>query len=582
MAAPSTLPHQGHPAGALVARSLRSVAVLVALGACCLTRIRDPDIFWHLRAGELIWTTRSIPHLDPFSHTATGEWSYMEVAAELLFYAAHRASGFAGLSVLAAVLTVAIGVLVRDLVKPRAQTALSLAATLALWGAASWFRFGPKTEMFSFLACAALLVALERAERSGRWRPLLAVPFVFLAWANTHRGGVLGLGLLAIAAAVWALDPARRRLLRPLAVASGLALAALLVNPAGAGYLWSAVELLSRSSFSRHLPEWGPPQLAFFYRINPAFTIMLLLWLADARQWRDRPRAAVIAAAAVVLAFLGVRFVPLAAICIAPSAARSVDRFLEAGAKRLSRLVRRSLWSVAAGTALFAALAAHVAAVVPPGDWGFGVSRWRLPVGAAEFLKRSPPPGRMWNHFNFGGYLLFSLGPEQKVFIDGRNDTVYEDSFFAESARAASDPSALLAQVGRYRIGYVVLRCPDVRTPEQAWIFSDPGWQLVYMDDVAAVVVQRNDQTRAYLERHGYQEVSPVDGIIRSAAPGGSDSRRFRFEQEVARLVLEAPDSIRARIMASNVAELRGQASAAREHDAVAAALAWQRGLVGP
>ena len=61
---------------------------------------------------------------------------------------------------------------------------------------------------------------------------------------------------------------------------------------------------------------------------------------------------------------------------------------------------------------------------------------------AAAFLRENPPPGKMWNAFNYGGYLLYALSPQhKKVFIDGRNDTVYPEAFFAETARADRDPA---------------------------------------------------------------------------------------------------------------------------------------------
>ena len=46
-------------------------------------------------------------------------------------------------------------------------------------------------------------------------------------------------------------------------------------------------------------------------------------------------------------------------------------------------------------------------------------------MGAVDYLKKNPLPGPMYNNYGFGGYLVWSRGPEQKVFIDGRGD-VYE------------------------------------------------------------------------------------------------------------------------------------------------------------
>ena len=63
-----------------------------------------------------------------------------------------------------------------------------------------------------------------------------------------------------------------------------------------------------------------------------------------------------------------------------------------------------------------------------PEVWGKG-----LPLEAAEYLRDHDPPGFMFNSYNWGGYLIWSLYPDRLVFIDGRTDlyaltgTVLED-----------------------------------------------------------------------------------------------------------------------------------------------------------
>ena len=36
------------------------------------SRFSDPDMWWHLKTGEIIWNTQSIPRVDLFSFTAYG------------------------------------------------------------------------------------------------------------------------------------------------------------------------------------------------------------------------------------------------------------------------------------------------------------------------------------------------------------------------------------------------------------------------------------------------------------------------------------------------------------------------------
>ena len=57
-----------------MALSLRNVIAIALFAMIFVLAIRqsaslDPDLWWHLKAGEQIVTTRSIPHVDDFSFT---------------------------------------------------------------------------------------------------------------------------------------------------------------------------------------------------------------------------------------------------------------------------------------------------------------------------------------------------------------------------------------------------------------------------------------------------------------------------------------------------------------------------------
>ena len=50
------------------------LAVLfVGLFAMTARNVTDPDIWWHLKAGEYIAEHKTVPHTDPFSFTRAGQ-----------------------------------------------------------------------------------------------------------------------------------------------------------------------------------------------------------------------------------------------------------------------------------------------------------------------------------------------------------------------------------------------------------------------------------------------------------------------------------------------------------------------------
>src|SRR5258708_608517 len=85
-------------------RSIFSFPVVLAALLAVLTvltvrsRFSDPDMWWHLKTGEIIWKTHSIPQVDVFSFT-TNHHAYVphEWLSQLTIYAAYHFGGYPGL-----------------------------------------------------------------------------------------------------------------------------------------------------------------------------------------------------------------------------------------------------------------------------------------------------------------------------------------------------------------------------------------------------------------------------------------------------------------------------------------------------
>src|SRR5690348_13755563 len=87
----------------------RTVFVLiVSLGlfAMAARPVTDPDVWWHLKTGELIVQTHHIFHADPYSFTrASHPWVNHEWLSEVLLFGVYRLAGYAGLTILFAAIT---------------------------------------------------------------------------------------------------------------------------------------------------------------------------------------------------------------------------------------------------------------------------------------------------------------------------------------------------------------------------------------------------------------------------------------------------------------------------------------------
>jgi hypothetical protein len=84
--------------------------LLVALAALTIrSRFDDPDMWWHLKMGEIIWTTHRIPTTDIFSYT-TGHHAYTahEWLSQVFIYSAYRIGDYSGLMLWLCILSSAL------------------------------------------------------------------------------------------------------------------------------------------------------------------------------------------------------------------------------------------------------------------------------------------------------------------------------------------------------------------------------------------------------------------------------------------------------------------------------------------
>ena len=94
----------------------------------------------------------------------------------------------------------------------------------------------------------------------------------------------------------------------------------------------------------------------------------------------------------------------------------------------------------------------------------------------------------MFNSYNWGGYLIWSLYPDNPVFIDGRTDlyalngTVLDDYSQVHWVRPGWEEI-----LNRYDTGYVITERTGLL---DTMLAEKPGWSVIHRDDLA-VIYQR-------------------------------------------------------------------------------------------
>ncbi len=108
----------------------------------------------------------------------------------------------------------------------------------------------------------------------------------------------------------------------------------------------------------------------------------------------------------------------------------------------------------------------------------------KFPLKAVDYIIANPIEGNMFNEFTWGGYLLYRLWPEQKVFIDGQTDFYGEDLTreFADVYNANINFEDIL---NKYSVNWVIVRQRSKLAYE---LEKNPGlWMLDYKDELSVI-----------------------------------------------------------------------------------------------
>lgn len=106
-----------------------------------------------------------------------------------------------------------------------------------------------------------------------------------------------------------------------------------------------------------------------------------------------------------------------------------------------------------------------------------------FPVRAVDWLEANPQDGRMFNEFDWGGYLLLRLWPREQIFMDGHTH-IYGEALTREYEQVATLSPGWEKVFEKYDIAWAILRAAN---PLEDALFAR-GWREVYRDETAVIL----------------------------------------------------------------------------------------------
>jgi hypothetical protein len=454
---------------------------------------QDADMWWHLRAGQNMWQSKSILLTDTFSYTRAGQpWVNAFWVSEIVFYLSYKLGGFLALTCLVALVGALTFYFIYRRMEGNPFVNAFVIVLAVLTAAPIW---SPRPQIFSFLILALLDGWLSKIQKGNQKWLWLLIP-IFALWANIHGGWMWGFLLLAAHIAGMALNNLSKekrgdienwKFLLRLVFWSAAACLAIGLNPNGIT-IWRLP--FYTASVSMQIQEWASPDfhlLEFQPLLWMVFLLVITAVLAKPKtNWGTLFKVLGFA----YLTFVSARSIAVFAIIAAPVLAEWTNAAIEniktdlaihfdmsAGpllSEKTNLVLNSVLLFIIGVTALGRAYLVSMPTEVNK----------NIPVAAVQWLKENPTGGNLFNSYNWGGYLTWAL-PQTPVFIDGRAD-LYGTELMNEWWNVVDGTPQGLEVLDRWKVQTILL--------EPSWpvikLLPSMGWRKVYEDNMAVIFVK--------------------------------------------------------------------------------------------
>jgi hypothetical protein len=542
-------------------QDLLALFLLFLITIPMLTKIFTSDFGTHIAQGRQIVQTLTLPDTEYLNypslgrHNPNGEWGF-----QTILYLVFSIGGEYGVSFFVWAVVFGIFLLIHRATVMRG--AHPLVAVLAIFAFSGFLRIRiqPRPEIFTYLFTSLTIYILTEYYYGTRKKMIYAIPLLVLFWANMHPTYLMAFVLSgaffadALVRAAWRRefrwDLLKKWVLPPiLAGLGGLILCGL--NPNGYNAILAPLHLISRggsgggSSILMSISELTPVKgtgFFIYYKAAAWFACASILLGAIGR------RVLLIDLFLFAIAFKGAwdsaRAVSMMGMFLAPGAALQITGFLErAGVwfdpkgtpiairkdfgkgkekeKGKNRQVpetgvkaspktppsngtpfRKVVPAAVLATALAAFGGTTLSFSFSQLEYGVGITEHKFSFAAAEFLRKNPVPGKMFNFFDIGGFLDWQLYPQALTFLDGRT---YNQEVFNEHQIVTGAVPWWDKVLDKYGITYIVLKSMDssgIILPIVPVLANHPGWSLVFSDGLFVVFVRKTPELDGYLRAH--------------------------------------------------------------------------------
>ncbi len=432
----------------------------------------------------------------------------------VVFWLVNLLVGFKGLSVFYIALSLLTFWLFFYLAKKNANYKIAVVLSLLLIPLIAQ-RKEIRPEIFTYFFSALFFWILWRYKQrqiSAKW--LFVLPALQILWVNLHIYFFLGpffIGIFLLEELIlfWS---KHKKEIKKYALVLGLTIAASFLNPLGIkGVFLPFYYILTNYGYTivENQSVWFLENYGIinsnFLLFKLVFGLLILSFVLLLIKNRRR--------FSIILFILGISFSTMAWVAF-----RNLTHFAFFTLPIIAYNLRYVRWPKIKFTPLTATLGAIILSLIiftgsVLHNYQTLILRWNtMGIGlapgnntAAEFFKRENIQGPIFNNYDIGGYLIYYLYPEKRVFVDNR-PAEYPADFFQKVYIPMQEKKEIWQRIDKeYNFNAIFFSHSDITPWAQQFLIqrlNDSFWAPVFADRYAMIFLKRNVLNQAIIEQY--------------------------------------------------------------------------------
>jgi len=533
-----------------------------------MVNVWDPDFWWHLATGRWIVEHGKLPDKDPFSFTTLHSDPFFPVnrvkfiltqywLAQVIMYKIYSLWGYGGIGVFRALmLTLSLGMLVLLLRYHRIHPSIILLSFIA--GLLIIGRFtNERPQLFSTLFSAVLLYILERAKNERPWIAVGTIPLMIL-WSNLHGGYIYGgfIILIYILSGWLRLFFTREKDFYSERKKHHIVFTLILLCSMLSSFI-------NPNTFYAYVNAFEPKILSvgqFILEYKPIYV-----------SYKNHIVFSVLTVVTTILMLVNIKrlgindvFLFLFNIALSFSASRYIVFFAVYGSFLFGKYLSLTIHSLKLERKRYFGMATLVLSLMILIGYIFFYEHKKInqmfrhsvlisvyPFEATEFIKKTLYGKKLFNPYSWGGFIIWKLYPDPKVFIDGRN--LNPEVFLLAKEVMSADSTVIRggklkwkAILDGYEIDYIFI-APYTELVNGVYLtktlIKDKDWQLIYSDDNALIFIRDKDEFREIIKKYSLPKDFAYSVIAAQTFQAATRAGEKTSKKEIVTLYIVAGDA---------------------------------------